>query len=256
MFLTSSYSQAHDFWIEASSYDPLPTDEVALVWRVGVGFKGDSLPYITEWINDFSMVTSAGRKPIRSIPGSDPVVTLESSAATRMIGYQGERSFVELEPEKFNSYLREEGMEYILQQRRDRGEADRPAPEYFVRCAKALLKGSEDAGLVFRERLGYALELIPQSDPYALRPGGELVFQLLYLGEPIEDLLIQVVSRTDPEFRSASRTDADGRATLSFADPSLYLVKAVHMVPLENDATARWESFWASFTFEVSVSPK
>jgi len=253
--LASFYSHAHDFWIEASSYDPLPADEVALIWRVGVGFKGDSLPYITEWIDDFSIVTSTGRRPVQSIPGSDPVATLESSAATRLIGYQGQRSFVELEPKKFNDYLRDEGMEFILKQRRDRGEADRAAPEYFVRCAKALIKGDDADDSVFGEELGYTLELIPQSDPYGLQPGGEMEFRLLYLGEPIEGLLVQAVSRKNPDVRTASRTDADGRATLRFADPSLYLVKAVHMVPLENDATARWESFWASFTFELASRP-
>lgn len=245
-------TQAHDFWIQAGQYRPEAGAEISLSWRVGVGFKGDTLPYITEWIDDFAVVTVAGRKPIKSIVGSDPAATLRASGETMLIGYQGQRSFVELQPKKFNDYLREEGMEYILQQRLDRDEADRSAPEYFVRCAKALIAGGDESDeAVFGAQLGYALELTPQSDPYLVAPGDELDFRLLYLGQPIEGILVQAVSRNNPEMRSASRTDEDGRVKLSFAEPSLFLVKAVHMVPLENDKTARWESFWASFTFEV-----
>ena len=252
LFLAANSAQAHDFWIEASRYHPESGADVALTWRVGVGFKGDTLPYITEWIDDFSVVTPVGRRPINSIVGSDPVATLNSAGQAFLVGYQGRRSFVELEPKKFNDYLRDEGMEYILQQRRERDEADRSAPEFFVRCAKALIAGEETADrAIYGAQLGYELELIPQGDPTALAPGDELDFVLLYRGEAIEGILVQAVSRANPDARSASRTDSDGRVTLAFAAPSLFLVKAVHMIPLENDKTARWESFWASFTFEL-----
>lgn len=250
--LAASTSQAHDFWIEANRYFPEAGADVALTWRVGVGFKGDTLPYITEWIDDFSVVTAAARRPIRSIVGSDPAAKVESEGAAFLVGYQGERSFVELKPEKFNEYLRDEGMEYILNQREERDEANESAPEYFVRCAKSLVAGKGRTPRdVYGATLDYELELIPQGDPYALVPGDSLEFVLLFRGEPIEGLLVQAVSRANPESRSASRTDSDGRATLFFADPSLFLVKAVHMIPVENDNRARWESFWASFTFEM-----
>jgi len=31
----------------------------------------------------------------------------------------------------------------------------------------------------------------------------------------------------------------------------VWLVKAVHMIPLPKDGDADWESFWASLTFEL-----
>ena len=95
---------------------------------------------------------------------------------------------MELKAEKFNKYVEEEGIEYIRVERERRGESNSPALENFIRCAKALIQTGSASGNVYREKLGYTLELIPQSDPYQLTKGEALEFELLFRDKPIHGL--------------------------------------------------------------------
>ena len=166
--------RAHDFWLEPDDFTPADGGDVAITFREGVSFNGSTLPYITEWFNDFSITDNDGRSPIVSVLGDDPAATISPLGGQSLLGYQSNRAFVELEAKKFNSYLEDEGIEFIREERRKRGEDDEPAPEYFVRCAKALLQSSADGPEVWDTQLGYALELMPLTNPYAASAGDSL----------------------------------------------------------------------------------
>ena len=47
------------------------------------------------------------------------------------------------------------------------------------------------------------------------------------------------------------RSDARGGAALRLSASGIWLIKAVHMVRLENHPKADWESYWASLLFEL-----
>ena len=59
-------SLAHDFWIDPDRFDLRAGDAVALTLRQGVSMKGNSLPYLTPLIADFSTTDGTGRKVIQS----------------------------------------------------------------------------------------------------------------------------------------------------------------------------------------------
>ncbi len=242
---------AHDFWIEPDSYRPASGSEVSVRLREGVGFKGTTLPYINEWFQDFSVVTADGREPVISWRGDDPAATLTMPAGPMLIGYQSNRAFTELAAEKFNRYLEEEGIEFIREQRIAAGTDQQPAPEFFVRCAKALLQAGPDDSLVYAERLGYRLELVPAANPYSLQPGDSLVFTLYLRDEPVEGLLVQAFNRNDPEQIQKIRTDAKGQATVVLDQAGEWLVKAVNIQPLVGSPQANWLSHWASYGFAL-----
>ncbi len=117
--------------------------------------------------------------------GDDPAATLIAREGPLLIGYRSNRSFVELDAAKFNGYLEEEGIEFIREERRKRGEDNDPAPEYFVRCAKALLQtGPAGTDTVYSTTLGYTLELVALDNPYTLAPGSSMRFKLIYRDKP------------------------------------------------------------------------
>jgi uncharacterized GH25 family protein len=161
------------------------------------------------------------------------------------------RSFVELEAKKFNSYLEDEGIEFIREARRAAGEDDAPAPEYFIRCAKALLQSTNPGKKVYRDILGYTLELVPLADPYELSIGDVLEFELLYRGEPIEGLQLQAFTREAPDKVQKIRTNSTGKASITLSAAGTWMVKAVQIQPISGDAKARWQSYWASYLFTV-----
>jgi len=246
-------AQAHDFWVEPAEFQPDPGSQVDVRLREGVGFKGSTLPYINAWFQDFSKVTPAGREDVLSLQGNDPAASIEAPAGPMLLGYQSNRSYVELDAAKFNSYLEDEGIEYIREARIAAGEDDDPAPEYFVRCAKALLQSGPDGdgSEIYKTRLGYRLELIPEANPYTLQPGDQLTFQLLWRDGPASDLLLQAFTRDDPDNIQKVRTDAEGRATVTLHSSGTWLVKAVSIQGIIGSPKAKWLSHWASFLFEL-----
>ena len=214
--------------------------------------KGDSLPYLTPLIADFSVTDGTGRNVIQSVMGNDPAAMLVVRSGTTLVGYQSNRDYVVIEPQKFRQYLDDEGLDNIADERRTRGEQNDPAREYFIRCSKLILQAAPaSSNEIFRTRLNYTLELMPETDPSELSAGNELSLQLLYLEQPISGVLVRAISKEHPDEPAESRTDAEGRATLILPRSGTWLIKAVHMIRLESDSKADWESYWASLLFHL-----
>jgi len=246
---------AHDFWIEPTIFSAQPGDEVALVLRVGQDLSGDRLPYINDWFSDYRVVAPSETRPIDGMMGDDPAGTFDAlEPGVHVVGYRSTRDFVEMEPEKFRSYLADEGLEHVVALRAERGESELPAREYYSRCAKALVNVAGAKAGDVGVNLGYTLELIPDANPYELRAGDDLPLRLLYLGEPIEGILVQAFTASAPDSPVALRTDTAGRVSIPLARPGLWLVKAVHIIETPPKiAQADWESYWASLTFELAA---
>ncbi|MFW2405458.1 MAG: DUF4198 domain-containing protein [Gammaproteobacteria bacterium] len=252
--LFTSRLYAHDFWIEPTNFRPAVGDEVGLVLRVGQDLSGDRLPYINDWFSDYRVVAPDGARPVTGLMGDDPAghfAALESGV--HVIGYRSTRDFVEMKPEKFRSYLRDEGLESVITLRAERGDNERPAREYYSRCAKSLIDvgGTGQPG-AWNADIGYTLELTPEANPYSLAPGEELPIRLRYLGEPIGGILVQAFVADGAEAKIALRTDDEGRVTLRPNRAGLWLIKAVHIIETPDDVRgAEWESYWASLTFRL-----
>jgi uncharacterized GH25 family protein len=254
--LLASAAAAHDFWIEPSTFRPAVGERVTAALRVGQKLSGDPLPRIPTLIDRFVIRGASGVEgPMVGRMGSDPAgIALISDAGLHWIGYQSTPYPVALEAKKFEDYLKDEGLETIIEQRKKNGQSAAPGRERFYRCAKALLDtpGTARAGAHILDRpLGFTLELVPRKNPYAIRTSGELPLSLVFRGKPMANVLVVAMSKDDPEKAVRARTDAKGRVTLHLAHAGFWLIKAVHMEAAPSDAGVDWESWWASITFEL-----
>jgi uncharacterized GH25 family protein len=250
----SSGAQAHDFWIEPSSFTPRPGEVVTLRLLVGERLAGETLPRSDAMITSFVMAGPDGTQPVRGRDGLDPAgIVTPTKPGLHVVGYRSRPSSVELEPGKFASYLETEGLQKIASLRAARGETDKPAKERFSRCAKALLAVGPSAATGKDATLDLTLELVAEKSPAALLPGDALPLRLTYDGQPIAGVLVSALSGTSPSANVAARTDDAGRVSLPLTVAGPWLVKAVHMIPLPPGDDAQWESFWASLTFGVST---
>jgi hypothetical protein len=156
-------ARGHDFWIEPSQFVVKPRESVSLYLREGENLVGNSLPYVTDWFRDFSRSDARGREPVTAELGDNPAAVIGIRAAgTTLLGYWSTPNFVSLAPAKFESYLRQEGLEYVLAQRAQLGESGKEARENFVRCAKTYLSTNREAlRAALRAPLGFTLELMP-----------------------------------------------------------------------------------------------
>jgi uncharacterized GH25 family protein len=246
---------AHDMWMEPSTFSPAAGDIVSVRLRVGQDLLGDPIPRDPALVNQFVFEDGSGRKPLVGRDGADPAGFLRVAApGLVVIGYRSNPSLVELTPEKFNQYLKEEGLEAIAAQRARRNETGAKARDLFSRCAKSLVLSGSPSDAQADRALGFPLELVAERNPYAIRAGQDLPVRLTYQNRPLAGALVVAINRANPSEKLTARTDADGRVRFQLRRGGMWLVKAVHMVPASAGAQADWESYWASLTFESGAA--
>lgn len=248
---------AHDLWLEPATFLPKSGEIVGVRLLVGQDLLGDPLPRDPALVKEFIFEDADGRKPLVGRRGSDPAGFLRVAApGLLVVGYSSNPSAVELPAEKFNQYLKDEGLDAIAALRARRNQTAAPAHEQFARCAKSLvLSGSPRAGQGDRG-LGFTLELVAERNPYTLRAGEDLPVRLTYENGPLAGALVIALNRLNPAAKVSARTDKDGRVRFRLPAGGMWLVKAVHMLPAPAGSTAEWSSYWASLTFETRNAGK
>ena len=253
--LTCQPLLAHDMWIEPTTFSPESGDIVGLKLRVGQNLLGDPLVRDSQLIRQFIVEDATGRKPVVGRDGGNPAGFVRAAQpGLLVVGYHSNPSSVEETAEKFNQYLKEEGLDAIAALRAQRNQTNLQVREIFSRCAKSLLL-SGSASEVQRDRvLGFTLELVAERNPYALRSGEELPIRLTYENRPLPGALVIAINRLHPGEKVSARTGKDGRVRLHLRPGGMWMLKAVHMVPAPAGESAQWQSFWASLTFEAGVA--
>ena len=246
---------AHDMWIEPTAFLPQTGQIIGVRLRVGQDLLGDPIPRVPALVNEFIFEDGSGRKPIVGRDGSDPAGFVRVAAPGLLVlGYRSNFSPVELPAEKFNQYLKEEGLDSIAAFRARRNESGAKGREVFSRCAKALVLSGRPRQAQGDRRLGFTLELVAERNPYTLRAGQDLPVRLTYENRPLPGALIVAINRLNPEDRISARSDKDGRANLRLRGDGMWMIKAVHMIPAPAGSNADWASYWASLTFEMPAS--
>lgn len=254
MLLAAMQAAAHDFWIEPSSHRPQPGDTVRIRLLVGEKLHGEPVARPAPGgFRQFVVHAGGEARPVPGRAGADPAGLVRIAAgesAAPIVVYQSVRIPIEIDAPTFTRYLKEEGLDAIVEQRAARGDAGKPGREIYARNAKSLLAVGEPQETGDRV-IGLPLELVAERNPYRMQPGDALTVRLLYRGRPLPGVLVVAQGRARPDAPVSVRSDADGRATLKLAEPGFWLVKAVHMVPSSEPAAADWDSEWASLTFEL-----
>jgi uncharacterized GH25 family protein len=246
---------AHDMWMEPTTFSPRLGEIVGVRLRVGQDLLGDPLPRDPALVNQFVVEDAAGRKPVIGRDGADPAGLLHvATPGLLVIGYRSNPSAIELAAEKFNQYVKEEGLDAVAALRARRHETGAKARELFSRCAKSLVLSGSPSDAQHDRPLGFTLELVAEQNPYTIRAGQDLPVRLTYENRPLAGALVVALNRMNPSEKLTARTDNDGRVRFRLRPGGMWLIKAVHMVPAPAGANAEWASFWASLTFEMRAS--
>lgn len=255
-----SQAGAHEYWLSPSTYSAPAGQTVSVQAFVGSDFKGEPRPFATTRTVRLE-VQNTQRQDLKSAAINGDLslanLTLADDGGV-VVAFETNFVSIELPAEKFDDYLRKEGLDVPLQHRQALGTEVGPGRERYARCAKTWIAG-RDAVRV-KEMFGSALEIIPRNDP--LEPGN-LSLQVLYNSLPLEGILVKAwnqplasgmvprdqSSREPVQPSARTRTNQDGIAVLRIEGSGEWLISAVHMVPSSDKKEADWESRWASFTF-------
>lgn len=253
--LSSAPLFAHDLWIEPTTFFADLGRVIGVKLRVGDHFRGDPLPRSEELIDQFVVADSAGRRQVVGRDGSDPAGLFRVTApGLLVVGYRSKPSPVVMPAEKFTQYLKEEGLDSIVDLRERLNQSGAAAREAFSRCVKSLLISGETSETQNDRALGFTLELVAEQNPYLIGPGGQLPVRLTYEGKALPGALVVAINQRDPWKKLTARSDNEGRVRFQLPMTGVWMVKAVHMVPGAAGSNFEWASFWASLTFEVRES--
>ncbi|MFN0067396.1 MAG: DUF4198 domain-containing protein [Limisphaerales bacterium] len=252
-------ARGHDFWIEADRFAVPVGQPVQLNLYVGqmLGVE-EERPFGGDSLRRWQLVTAAGPTDMRlaARPGLRPAPRLAlRQSGTHLLLQERGPLYVVLEPEKFETYLGEEGLEAIRDERRRTGEAARPGRERYRRYLKAILHAGEAAGspddLATRPQ-GQRFEIVPDTSPAQLKPGATLSARVLLDGRPQPGVLVTLAQRPEARVaRQSARSDERGEVTFTVQERGLSLLRGVHMQRVEGAEDADWDSFWAACTFAV-----
>lgn len=245
----STAGLAHEYWVEPEFYVVKPGTSVKVNLRNGQDFKGSRLPWLERRFVSFRIADRDGLRDLDGTNGDVPAVTLTPAEGLTVLAYHSQPDTLEFRDfEKFEYYVRYEGLDWAVDKHRADGLPDTGFRERYQRNAKALIqagpyRGDRDLAT------GMPFELVVDGSPYAPEVT-EVRVGLFWQGDPVADWPINVFTRKTGEqaILSRVRTGADGHAIVPFPPDADILLNAVWLVRSE-DPTFAWESWWASTTF-------
>lgn len=262
----TSAALAHEFWLEAPSFQLRPGQTLNVHTFVGADFKG--APWTTKAAR-IKRLVRYGPTPADSTNLTPKNFTEADTfrtdfyfrqPGTHVVLLHSTNSFTELPAEQFTAYLREEGLDYALKLRQENDEMAKPGRETYRRCAKTLIQVGEAAATApatdsaCRRIYGLPLELVPEQNPYRLSVDKALTVRVLRAGKPAFGAAVQVWQRQPgglPTTHYTTRSNQNGRILLRLSGPGPYLLATVDMsaAPIRLRDRADWQSTWASLTF-------
>jgi len=164
----------------------------------------------------------------------------------------------DLSAEDFNGYLKHDGILDVYEQRQKEGTLDQDATEMYSKHVKILFQVGDKRTIGFDRVLGYPIEFIALKNPYEMKVGEELEFQLLKKGKPLAGQLVYASYGGYHEHDDSGghveavkdETDSQGKFKVKLTSKGHWYVRAINMVkPPAEDVD--YESNWATLTFEI-----
>lgn len=252
---------AHDFWLQTKGFQ-FPTPAAAsFVVLVGHG------PARERWAGDparLLFLRSVGPDGVRDhradlIPGEASNGILHfTTPGTYVVAMQTTPAESDLPALRYNSYATEEGLTPALEQRARTGKTADNGREIYSRRVKALVQvGAARAPQPQVTRpVGLSLEIVPERDPYRLKPGEKLPVRILFEGRPLPGALVKLTNLDfDTRPVEMHRSDGSGRAVFSVPDHGAWLVNVIWTTPISGNPKADFETTFSSMTFGYAAKP-
>lgn len=247
---------AHDMYVMPNSFRPARGTTLTAGFHVGDSFPQSEVGGRLDRLQNPKLIWQGGSAPFTKLR-----VDGKRDVGEVVVGGSGELiaavntlpSLITLQPEKFTAYLKDEGLPEIITWRAEHGESAKPGKERYSKYAKSILLSGDSNGFA-SHAVGYVIEIIPEADPYKLKPGDLLPVRVLFRGKPAADLQIEsawAAGNTGSKTTVVGRTNIDGQIKVPLPDSGLWRIHTIKMERCAEPSVADWESFWGSLTFEM-----
>ncbi len=254
VLITTLFVNAHEFWLQPKKYRYKIGEEVKVDFMVGEDFTGefwDLARHKTEKIELYRLngVKDLG-KDVKPTKGNNLVVKVDVEG-TYLFAMQSNAAYLEMEANAFNDYLKEDGLDEMLEVRKKLNQLEKPSKEFYTRYAKLLVQAGEKKDDTFNKKVGFRYEIVPDQNPYTLKSGDYLSCKVFFEGKLVPHALVKVWSKiNDTTFLQNIYTERDGSIRFPISTSGEWMVSSVKMIQSEK-AGAEYHSLWASLVFGI-----
>lgn len=247
-------ADAHEFWLQPKKFKYNVGEEMKVDFMVGEGFTGELWDLGVHKVEKSEIHFAGGSadltKQIKSTKGNNLSYKFLKEG-THLLTLQSNAAYIEMEATKFNEYLVEDGLDDITELRTKNNELDKPSKEFYQRFAKVLVQSGSKTDNTFSKRVNFPVEIVPLSNPYALKSGDYLECRVFAQGKPSAHQLVKVWSHVGNRvFLQNIYTEDDGTLKFPISSSGPWMVSTVKMIPLDKEG-ADYKSMWASLVFGI-----
>ena len=249
-----SLAQAHEFWLQPTGFRFKVGEEMKVDFMVGENFTGEFWDLSRHHVEQLELHAGAMvkdlLKEVKPTKGKNLSYKFDREG-THLLTLESNAAFIELDAEKFNAYLKEDGIDNILEARTKANELNKPAREFYKRYAKLLVQAGSKTDPTYKKRVGFRYEIVPLVNPYTLKSGDYLECRVLWEGQPAPHSLVKVWSHTGNRiFLQNIYAEDDGTIKFPLSSKGPWMVSSVRMIPSTKEG-GDYESMWTSLVFGI-----
>lgn len=257
LFALTAPAFGHDLFLKPDNFFLLPNSRLSISILNGT-FQSSEAPVAFARLTDVSVVSPSGS---RSRPDESDFRKNETTSFLDLVPPEAGNYVVGLSTgwrenalaaKEFNEYLVLEGIPDVLEARKRDKELDRDARYRYSKYVKTIVQVGSKRTDSFRTVLGYPVEMVPQTNPYALRRGATIEILCLKDGKPLvgQTVLVGYEAGGKVSAEKAFRSDRKGIIKVRLGSAGKWYAKFINMVKV-NDPKLNYESKWATLTFEI-----
>lgn len=254
LLFVSVVISGHEFWLAPSKFQLTKGDTLNLRLRVGENFNGEN------WTGDFKLVKSLSlyfKKNTINLNDSlnfkntgDSLSYAFSDNGSAIIAFQSNNKYIELKPDKFLEYLREDGLENAIIYRATHHEKDSISKEFYQRCVKTLVQIGNEKDDTYKIKCNLPVEFIPLNHPYLIEKNSQIRFKLLFNNVPLPNYKVKIWHKYNQNSKHFDlKTNNYGEFSIPVSRIGNWMVSTVKMERIDASKQANWQSYWASFTW-------
>lgn len=252
VMVAAGQAMTHEMYLKADNYHFKPNSEATLTLVNGT-FDESSNSISRNRMHDVSIFGAGKLQHPAASSWSDANKSsylnfVTGEEGTYVAGVSTKPTVIEMKAEDFRNYLRLEGIPDTLESF-DKGPPLENVRERYSKHVRAIFQVGDKRSSDFSRALGYPVEVILKNNPYQLKVGDEVSFQVLYQGTPVANQFINA-GRVGLLNAYQLRTDKNGIAKFKITEPSSWYISLIYMQKVDAP-DADYESNWATVTFQV-----
>jgi uncharacterized GH25 family protein len=253
LFILYTLLSSHEFWLQPDKFIYNYADIVNVKFLVGENFDGSNWSGNNEKIQSLYFYYGGVKDNLAdglSDEKGDSLLFRLCHEGTTMITFNSTNSFIELEAQKFNDYLAEDGLDSAAGLRLQNNETDSMGREYYQRSVKTIIQAGGKKDDTYKQETDLPVDIIPQQNPYGLKNNDSLTIRILFKKTPLTNYKVRLWYRNKGELSTQTLiTDTKGEIKFAVTTAGRWMISTVTMESLENNDNADWQSYWGSCTW-------